>query len=231
MLFKSGILTQASGSIGGITASHNRGGMYFRARAIPTDPNTGPQATMRAILGSLADRWNNTLITAERDAWNLYASLTTVIGPLGDPLVLSGQQTYIRSNSVRAQNAQGIVDAAPTQFDLGELGVPTLDAAGTGPLGNVDIGFDNTLPWANDDDGFMAVLISRPQNPSINYFRGPYRNSGGIQGITIGPPTSPATINAAFPFTAGQRVFVKLRVTEADGRLTQSIYLGPVVVA
>ncbi|KKM06452.1 hypothetical protein LCGC14_1743870, partial [marine sediment metagenome] len=47
MLFKSGLITQGSGSIGGLTASHNRGGMYFRARTIPTNPATSFQTVVR----------------------------------------------------------------------------------------------------------------------------------------------------------------------------------------
>jgi len=43
MKFKSPILSQASGSIAGITFSHNRGGMYVRARAVPTNPGSPQQ--------------------------------------------------------------------------------------------------------------------------------------------------------------------------------------------
>ena len=40
MLFKSAAFTQASGSVGGLTFAHNRGGMYTRARSIPVNPKT-----------------------------------------------------------------------------------------------------------------------------------------------------------------------------------------------
>ena len=49
MLFKGTIGAAYSGKIGGVVASHNRGGQYFRQHVIPTDPATGLQSTMRAI--------------------------------------------------------------------------------------------------------------------------------------------------------------------------------------
>ena len=47
MLFKPTIVASLSGSLGGITASHNRFGAYLRERVIPVNPGTQPQVIVR----------------------------------------------------------------------------------------------------------------------------------------------------------------------------------------
>lgn len=229
MLFKSALLTQASGSIGGITASRNRGGMYFRARAIPTDPATSFQLAQRALLTSLAQRWNTTLTQDQRDEWDLYASLVTLIGPLGDPVTVSGQNMYIRSNAAIAQGGDPIVDDGPIQFDLGDLGLITVDTA-IESAQTFNVNFDTTRAWANDDDGGLLVAASRPQNPSISFFQGPFRFAARLSGITIAAPPTPFTVDVPFPITAGSRLWVRIRSFEADGRLSSPIIVGPTLV-
>ena len=48
MKFTSQVYTQASGSVGGLTYSHNRSGMYTRARSTPTDPASTLQLERRS---------------------------------------------------------------------------------------------------------------------------------------------------------------------------------------
>lgn len=229
MLFKSGLLTQASGSIGGLTASRNRGGMYFRARAIPTDPSTPFQTALRGIFSSLAGRWNTTLTPEQREEWDVYASLVTLPGPLGDPITISGQNHFIRSNTPLLQAGEPVVDDAPTQFDTGDMGVVGL--ANALQLGDeFDVTFDNTLVWANNDFGKLLIYIGRPQNPSISYFRGPWRFVSVVSGSDTIPPTSPETFVSPFVQTSGQRLWLRTRAASGDGRLSEFSIAGPVVV-
>jgi hypothetical protein len=74
----------------------------------------------------------------------------------------------------------------------------------------------------------MFGYISRPQNITKNFFRGPYRYAGKIEGDSVTPPTSPATLVSDFPYAAGQRAFLRVRVSRADGRLSNVQYAGPV---
>jgi hypothetical protein len=75
----------------------------------------------------------------------------------------------------------------------------------------------------------MFVFASRPQNPSINFFKGPYRIIATIPGADPTPPTSPQSISLAFPVVEGQKVFFRANVTRADGRLASSFRgSGPV---
>lgn len=227
MLFKSGLVTQVSGSFGGMTGSHNRGGLYLRARAIPVNPNTIPQQLLRGIFGSLVLRWNNLLTTVQRDAWNVYASLVPLLGPLGDPVITSGQNQYIRSNTGRVQGGLAIIDAAPTQFDTGTLSSVSNNStlAPSEATQIFSIVFTDTDAW-NVAGGALLSYASRPQNPSINFFKGPYRFVTASLGSV--PQVSPIALTWPFPFVAGQSLFLRVRATLADGRLTQQQFIGPV---
>lgn len=217
MLVK-GIMTQMSGSLGGITGSHNASGLYLRARAIPVNPNTVYQQAVRNAVSVLATRWSETLTQAQRDAWDVYAAAVSMVNALGDSIYISGLNHYIRSNVPRLQTGLPIVDDGPTVFTLASFTDPTF--AVDEPNDEVDVSFTNTDDWANEDDAAMLVYASRPQSVSINYFKGPYRYAGKIDGDSVTPPTSPAAIGLPFTCTTGQRLFFKAEVSRADGRLS-----------
>lgn len=219
MLFKSALVTQASGSVGGMTASHNKGGMYFRARSIPVNPASSFQTAVRNALGALVNIWNSVLTSTQRTGWENYAAVVYKTNPLGDQLQLSGQQWYIACNTPRIQAGLARVDTAPTQFDRGQQD-ETIVITASEATQNLAISYDDTLPWADEDGSSMLLYSSRPQNPTINFFRGPYRLAGTIDGDSSTPPTSPGSIAAPFAFVAGQRIFSAVAFTRADGRLT-----------
>lgn len=218
MLYKSALMTQASGSIGGLTASHNRGGQYFRARVIPTNPGTPKQEKVRILLALLADQWLNRLTLSQRVSWDNYAKEVPLINPLGDPVVVTGLNHYIRSNLGLMQVGPDSIDDAPAIFNLGEFTGPSMNAR-VDPS-TIDIAFEATDDWVGETGAFMMIYSSRPVNLSINYFRGPYRLLGSIIGDTAIPPTSPANFPSPFPYEAGQRIFAAVRVVRADARLS-----------
>lgn len=227
MLFKSPIFSQASGSIAGITFSHNRGGKYIRERVTPTDPSTPLQVAVRNAMAALTVRWNETLTALQRTAWETYASNVEMTNRIGDTVFLTGQQQYLRSNIPRHQIEVSLVDDAPTVFDLGAFTIPTYGA--TAPLALAVI-FDDSDAWANEDDSYLIAYSSLQQSPTINYFAGPYRFTGSIDGNATTPPTSPAIMSSPTPLTAGNRVFMRARISREDGRLSSPINLGPEVI-
>lgn len=239
MLFKSEVLTQASGSIGGVTYSHNKSGMYRRARSIPTNPNTGFQEQVRSGLTQAVTRWTEDLSPAQRASWNLYASNVPVLNPLGSSILLSGQNMYIRTSTVVAQANSKIniaipitaIDDAPAIFDLGGFTTPSFTAAvGAG----ISVSFTPTDDWAVEEFAFMQISMSRPQNQSVNYYNGPWRLISAIGG-NIPAPTSPHVISAAnialrgYVYALNQRVWLRVRVWRVDNRLSTERQIGPIV--
>jgi hypothetical protein len=220
MKFKSAMVTAASGKIGGMVASHNRGGMYFRSLAIPTNPNTPQQQVTRASLGQLAVAWRS-LPGINPILWDIYAAQVPLVDAMGDPIFVSGINMFIRSNTPRLNVGLPVVEAGPSTYDLGEVG-PIAVSNATEAGQTLDVDFAVADAWVDEDDSAMLVYLSRPHNPSTNFFKGPYRFAGQIPGDSVTPPTSPATITAPFPFLEGQRIFYRINVSRADGRLSQS---------
>lgn len=220
MIYKSPLISQASGSLAGTTWSRNRGGMYLRARAMPTNPNSPQQQALRAIMAMLTTAWRNELDADEREAWETYAANVPLLNKLGEPKNVTGLNMFVRSNMVRLQAAEaGLtrIDAAPTVFNLGSYTAPSLENIDESD-GDCQIAFTAADAWNTADGGFMAIFLSRGQDPTIRYYKGPYRYAGIILGDTATPPTSPATITLPFAVAAGQTVFAKVIVGQPDGR-------------
>jgi hypothetical protein len=219
MKIKSAVLTQASGSIGGMTASHNRGGLYLRSRVIPTNPNSTFQQAVRGFVATLTSAWNNVLTPTQRTMWDIYAENVPMPDALGEPRNIGGLAMYVRSNVPRLQAGLPRVDDGPTTYNLGEFTNPSM-GSGSEATQQVTVTYDNTDAWANEDDAALLVALSRGQNPGINYFKGPYRYVGMVEGDSVAPPAG--TYLAGFPFAIvqGQKVFGQMRITRADGRLS-----------
>lgn len=226
MKFTSALITAASGSVGGLTASRNRGGMYFRARAMPVNPSSPQQQAVRTNLSSLAAAWSDDLTQAQRNGWDTFGTNTTVVDSLGAERQISGFNHFIRSNTLRLQAGLSPVLAAPTFFTGVSFGEPTIAAWDLADQ-DVDISYNPAL-WASQTGGALLVYMSRPQGPGIKYFRGPYRLAGVVLGNTSAPPASPQTIDLPFPVVAGQTVFGYSRAILADGRVGNPAYFSGV---
>lgn len=227
MLIKSALITQASGSLGGMTAAHNRAGMYLRARTIPVDPGSTSQQLIRAQMQAASVGWFEDLTDLQRVAWDNYAANVPLIGRLGDPIYITGANMYIRSRVAMAYYAVPYVDDGPANFTLATFTPITVAISEAAQL--VSVSFTNTDEWANEDDAAMMVAQSRMVNSTVNYFKGPFIQRGKIDGDSVTPPTSPTTFPTAYPAVEGQRFFAHIRACRADGRLsTKQIATGVV---
>jgi hypothetical protein len=213
------MITQASGSIGGATFSRNRGGMYIRSRANPTNPGSAFQTVIRGFVAALTSAWNDTLTSSQRAAWDTYAENVPMTDSLGEPRNIGGLGHYVRSNVPRLQAGLDRVDDGPTIFNLGEFTNPslgTVSAAG----GTAAVNFDEDDEWVDEDGAGLLVLFSRGQNPGVNYFKGPYRFADLVAGDSGTPPTTPDSMTLPFAVAEDQKVFAQMRVSRADGRLS-----------
>lgn len=230
MKFLSEIVTSASGSIGGATYSRAKGGgMYRRARAIPTNPSTGLQAQVKTAMQLLVNNWLNVLTQGQRSLWDLYGSEVPTTDKLGQTLTLSGQNWYIACNVPRLQVlfkfglTIAAVNTPPQIFNRGDLDTVTTAYDETTGL---ELTTADGQDWEAEDDSWLLVYQGRPQNASRTFFKGPYRLVGAFEGDTATPTTGPFQVTAAdlvtngYAVTAGQRYSTAVAVTRADGRLT-----------
>lgn len=230
MLLKWGAgIVDARGSIGGMTVSRNRYGSYARARIAPVNPQSPLQSAIRALIALVTIRWTFNLSQANRDAWGVYADNVPATNKLGESINLSGFNQFIKSNIVSANVGLPFIDAAPIIFALpGED--PEFDATIDAGTGKITVIFNDTRDWADEDDAAMVVQMGRPVNPTIQFFNGPWRHAGVIEGDSVAAPTTPdATIDVPFEVGDGEKVFVRAKILRADGRVSDWFRANTVV--
>jgi hypothetical protein len=232
MKFTSPVYSAASGSIAGVVYSRSAQGMYTRARAVPVNPNSTRQQIMRMYLDTAVTFWTETLTEPERESWRVYAANVAMTDRLGASMFLSGQQQWTRSATMWLLKGGDLADiaTAPAIFDTGDPG--TLILLGALTTGVITLGIAGAPAWAADADAAIFGFVGNPQNPSVNFYKGPFRFMGVIPGNAT-PITSAAfdADNATPPvaLAVGQRIWVRVRVIYPDGRLTQAFMFNIIV--
>ena len=112
------VLGELSGSMGDITAARNKGGMYLRFRARPTNPQTPKQTAVRERLGGLSKRWSQFLTEAQRIAWKLLADTYSVVDVLGESRNLTGIAMFNKLNGVLLNAGESVVYDPPIGMDV-----------------------------------------------------------------------------------------------------------------
>lgn len=229
MLYTSQIISEGRGSVGGLTFSRNRYGLYTRTRAVPVNPNSTRQTAVRAIFAALAGGWTGVLTQAQRDAWDLYGANVTWLNKLGQPVTLTGYSHFQRSNgAILAVPGTAVLDG-PTTFSLPGAD-ETFDATISEATQLISVVFDTALDWVGEDDAYLLVHMAQPRSGSRTFIGGPTRTAGSIDGDATTPPTSPQTIAVPFAVAAGQKTEVLARIIRADGR-TSNLFRTSVTVA
>jgi len=230
-----------SGSMRGITASHNKGGLYFRGRTVPTNPNTARQQAMRSIVGGLMQSWSMQLSEAQRQGWRDYAAAVPVLDSLGQSMNLSGVNWFVKCNVSSAQiTSQGVTPATninnifdvPTIFNTGVAvqDVTVFEGVFTTPPGTVTL--SGTLAGVADANGTALLYIGAPQTPGVRFYKGPYQLAAtadiadtdfsfAFTARDLSDPTE--WVSATVPVAAWDGLYVplKLVIQYEDGRRSQ----------
>jgi len=192
-----------SGSVAGTTSSRNRFGQYRRTRAIPVNPNSGPQGTQRARLSAAAAIWR-TLTSAQRAGWNDLASGFTRTNSLGETYNMTGFMCFVScSANIAAAGNAAITDAPALVTPTAPLtAVVTLTAAA------FSIAFTVT-PLAAGVRMFTYVSLQRSAGRS---FEGDFR----LLQVSAAAAASPINAYAAYVArfgvpVVGNRIFIALR--------------------
>jgi hypothetical protein len=167
MKFRSTLLADARGSMGGITASRNKGGSYLRARVKPTNPMSTAQQEVRQAFALAVAAWS-ALTSAQRNAWNAYADQTPVTDALGETIKHSGRAWYVAQYAFLIRVSQTPGSTAPTTPGLGMLGEPTGLALSVAD--GLTVSFNEAAP----DSPSILVAIGPPISPGVLDYHGPY---------------------------------------------------------
>lgn len=116
-----------SGKAGNTVASRGRFGTYIKTRAMPTNPNTSAQQSVRDTLAAAALQWAS-LTPTERTSWDTYAGTLTKTNPLGATYVPTGFNEFVGNasnlaiyNGFNSGNPATPIGAAPASIATATL--------------------------------------------------------------------------------------------------------------
>ena len=207
-LIKSTILAQISGSINGMTFSHNRGGAYARNRSLPSNPGTDRQDQVRTAMASISKAWGTVLDESQREAWRIFGSQQQVQNRIGDTITLSGIAAFNRMNLFRMSTLGQAMVENPPEPTGGEDPPPTfLGVDGVQSLEGTPATADIVMNAASTGYS-VAVYYAGPIKPGIKYYRGPY--IGHTTAVVTGTPVNVSLTGLVMP---GNDINVALKIT------------------
>lgn len=227
-----GGIVQQSGSIAGNTYARNRFGNYVRSRTTPVNPKSSRQMGARVLMMFLAEQWREAPMTdVIRTAWQTYANSVNWQNKLGELVTLTGFNMFMRGNTASMRVGGALVTAGPT-----DLGLPAGDpnfvvSNATAAAQTADLAFDDTMDWCDEDGGILICQMGEPQNPTRNFFNGPWRNCFFIAGNLAVPPVSPQLALPNIPYTIveGQKIWWRAAIFREDGRLSTKFECDPTI--
>jgi len=228
ILFSVGI-ADARGSVGGNVFSRNRYGAYLRSRVVPINPQSQRQEAARIIMADLSQRWQNVVTPTQRLEWETHAAAISFPNKVGQSTNLSGMAMYIRSNAAILSAGGVVQDDGPASLTLPGAD-PLFAVTASETAGLLSIAFDPTLDW-NADEGWLSIYMHQPKGASVNFFGGPFRQAGALEGDTAVPLTSPLTLTPPFALVEGQKVICEARIINPDGAVSNRFRCAPFIVA
>ncbi len=220
MIYTPGPLVSAlSGSVGGQTFSHNRGGQYVRRRAIPITSTTPEALAAKARLATQSSAWQG-LTDGERTAWAFWASANPSINALGNSIILTGQQAFVGINT---RLTLALLPALVTPPII-PAPVALLTAVQDGDigLGNVDLEFTATPLGAAE---YLWIRAAVTNSAGINYIEDLLKFCGVSGAAATSPFDDQAIIEARVgTLVVGQTLTVLTSVfSSASGLLSLPI--------
>jgi hypothetical protein len=192
--------------MGGLTFSHNKGGMYTRKRVIPVNPRTALQTAVRNGFKTTSSLWASALTSSQRAGWTAFAQANPVPNKLGAPCILTGLQMFMRFNTpiVTYFASVGIFLSAPSVGTFIPAPNP-ITAIVTGSTGKITA-LNVTLPYVPATGDYLLISISAPvsightANGTNSRVGAPY-----TEGVTPANPTVIATMDDPFNVSGGVR--------------------------
>lgn len=216
-----GGIIQMSGSIAGNTHARNRFGNYIRARTKPVNPKSERQSFARTVIMQLAEQWReDPMDDAKRLAWEVYANGVAWKNALGETVKLTGFNMFIRSNAAILRCGGTLVTDGPPDIGLPPGDPKFVVTAAKASTKQITYVFDDGFDWCSEVGGYLSIHAGMPQNPTRNFFGGPWRWERAIAGTADGGVESPLSNIPFLSWTlvAGQKLWFQAQIIMADGR-------------
>ena len=193
----------SSGSIAGVTHSHNRAGQYTRSRRTPVQTvGTGRKGLVKAAFGAASSAWA-ALSAAVQATWTAYANGHPYTDSLGQSIKLTGHQIYVAVNAM-------LINCGAAQSAV----VPLTDsvfAAGFSAFTAIHAGAITLTPTgAGGATDFLLIAVSAPQSGGRSFCK-TFNQIDKVPGNSVAAVVLTALYTAQFGnIAAGQRIFYKL---------------------
>lgn len=210
------MVAAVSGSVGGTTFSHNRGGAYTRNRSVPIVSVTPEALNAKQRLATESQQWQ-TESQLNRDAWHSWALQNPVVNTLGFPRNLTGHQAYVGINSRRASAGDARISTPP--IVPAPNGLLTLVQTADIGLGTFELTFTATPLGATAELWILAAVTNSAGIENVNNL---LRLIGQSAAAQASPFDHQSLVEARFgTLVVGQTVHVRVSVYDnATGLLS-----------
>ena len=193
-----------SGSAAGVTASRNRFGQYERTRAIPVNPASAAQGTVRNRLSVNSAAWR-ALTANQRAGWAGLGLMMTRSDALGQTYTLQGNQAYASVNNIRSACSLAATADAPGVSTPVGLATATITSTG----GTLSIAYTATPLSA----AHYLMIFASPQRSAGRSFEGDFRLIATTAAAAASPHNLLAAYSAKFGApVVGNKIFFNLVV-------------------
>lgn len=210
-----------SGSLAGVTASHNRFGQYERSRRSPVQPTMSTrQSTAKANFAAASSAFAS-LTQEQIESWNTYADGHPVVNALGQSVKLTGHMMFVSLNAQLLNCGEDINTEPPSDSSVF---APVVGGVLADDEPNLSVEFD-----AVPAESFLLVAASRPVSPAVT-FQKTFRQFAVAPAAAVNSDITAAVTSAYGALVAGQKIFLKLTPVNANG-VTGIPVIVPAVIA
>jgi len=188
------IISEIRNKIAATVYSKNASGAIIRNRVTPINRRSDGQTAQRQTLASLASGWRG-LTQAQRDGWNSATANFPQSDSLGQTVILTGEQLYVRCNANLTLIGQSLITAAP---------VPASFAVLTASIASLTASAF-TVGYTPDPvpAGFsLVVRATRPVSAGKQFFA---QSEFRFVAAVAAAAASPANIDAAYELIFGDK--------------------------
>lgn len=201
-----GGIVDARGSVAGHTLSRNGAGPHMKARIAGVQPQTGKQGTAQNVINHLNKLWQNNLSDADRLAWSAFSATLPQTNRLGNVVILSGHQMFLKINSYRTHLSLSILTTPPVTTSVDSILTLSVAAVfSSGPTLTVTETDTNLLSSQQ-----LIIFASPPVSPGKAFISSQLRR---ISNVACNSTNSILTHwQQAFgttPSTGGQKIFIR----------------------
>jgi len=219
-------VSQISGRLGGVVFARNRSGSYVRNGTSPITSTTEWATSAKARMTAVSQAWQS-LTTAQRTGWGIWAQNNLGTNRLGQPIVLAPHTAYVRCNARLMFSA----DTAITDPPILPAPAPLSTLVLTADLGltTFDVAFTPAALGADDRLYIRAALVN---SAGIDFVENILKTMPAQAKATASPIDLQTMVETRFgTIQVGQKLIVEVSVlSSVTGLLSEPLRASAIVV-